>query len=329
MRKRADQIVAIVLPLLLCAGVGYVVYRHMAVVPRRPAAAIPRPLPPEHVSPVWINGVDVSSYNDLPAFEQATGEQPQVVGIYVPMTAPFPAAEVKIIERSGAEPLIQMLPRTAPLADVAAGKYDAQLRVWAAALRATRHPVILSFAHEMNGSWDQWGCQHTPAPVFIAAWRHLHQVIGTADVTWLFNVNEGWTGAPCSLLSRWPGSAYVDWIGIDGYLRPGSRPFMQGLGYSIQKLERKHKPVIVAEAGASIGPGVAARMTSLFAGTRALHCLGLIYFDSATRKGDYRPQDNAASLAAFRQGLAGPQVAKPPVAYWSLSGRAPALLPGG
>ena len=56
---------------------------------------------------------------------------------------------------------------------IASGKYDGYLSAYAEAVRAYRHPVILSFGHEMNGNWYSWGYKNTSPAVFVAAWRHI------------------------------------------------------------------------------------------------------------------------------------------------------------
>ncbi len=59
-------------------------------------------------------------------------------------------------------------------------------------MRAYRHPVILSFGHEMNGYWYSWGYRHTSPAMFVAAWRHivtLFRAAGARNVTWLWTVN--------------------------------------------------------------------------------------------------------------------------------------------
>lgn len=253
----------------------------------------------------WINGVDLARYSSLAKFEHTTGEKPEIVGIYVRFSDPFPSAEVRAIEATGAEPIIQVLPRAStPMSRIAAGFYDDYLRSWRIAIRSTHQPIIISFAHEMNGPWFPWGCHHTSARLYISTWKHVHEVIGTHNVTWLWNVNEGWTDAPCKMLSRWPGRAYVNLVGLDGYLRRGNQLFHPGISQSIRRLQSfTGLPVLMAEAGVAVGPHPGRRMASLYRGCIAIGCRGIVYFDSATRKGDYRPQDSPALLAAFRAAL--------------------------
>ena len=78
------------------------------------------------------------------------------------------------------------------IAAIASGRYDGYLSAYAEAVRAYRHPVILSFGHEMNGTWYSWGYRHTSPAVFVAAWRHivtLFRALGARNVTWLWTVN--------------------------------------------------------------------------------------------------------------------------------------------
>ena len=79
------------------------------------------------------------------------------------------------------------------LASIAAGGSDAYLRSYADAVAAFGHPVILSFGHEMNGTWYSWGDGHTSPATFVAAWRHIVRGVprrGAANVTWLWTVNS-------------------------------------------------------------------------------------------------------------------------------------------
>ncbi len=107
------------------------------------------------------------------------------------------------------------------LASIAAGGSDAYLRSYADAVVAFGHPVILSFGHEMNGTWYSWGDGHTSPATFVAAWQHIVRVFraaGAANATWLWTVNSiGGEGAASSLSQWWPGAAWVSWTGIHGY----------------------------------------------------------------------------------------------------------------
>src|SRR5581483_726299 len=67
------------------------------------------------------------------------------------------------IAARGSVPLISWLPENwcggnAPygLSAIAAGQYDSYLTGWAQQLAAYRGPVLIRWAHEMNGTWYPW-----------------------------------------------------------------------------------------------------------------------------------------------------------------------------
>ena len=68
---------------------------------------------------------------------------------------------------------MQINPGHVSMAAIAAGHNDGYLRSYADQVRAYRHPVIVGFAPEMNGSWDRWGRHYTSPATWKAAWRHV------------------------------------------------------------------------------------------------------------------------------------------------------------
>ena len=106
------------------------------------------------------------SYAGVTAFTNTTGAKPDVVMYYSGWYVPFPTSFATTAANNGAVPLVQMDPDGVSVAAIAAGKYDGYLSAYAEAVRAYRHPVILSFGHEMNGDWYSWGYQaHVPGGV--------------------------------------------------------------------------------------------------------------------------------------------------------------------
>ncbi len=105
---------------------------------------------------------------------------------------PFQTGFATMAAENGAVPLVQMNPTGVSIPSIAAGKYDGYLSAYAEAVRAYRHPVILSFGHEMNGTWYAWGYGKTSPAAFVAAWRHivtLFRALEVRNVTWLWTVN--------------------------------------------------------------------------------------------------------------------------------------------
>ncbi len=194
----------------------------------------------------------------------------------------FPLNNVKLISRHGSIPLIFWSPWDEPyseddgpdkfsLIEISAGKWDAYIDKWADAARDFGHPIMVSFANEMNGTWFPWsgyfygGGDHagpattpyplpTPYPVapppetastptatpvpatppppykgpfagpetFKKAYRHVVDRVrarGARNVIWVFHVmnysipQEEWN----EMAQYYPGSDYVDWVGLSVY----------------------------------------------------------------------------------------------------------------
>jgi Glycosyl hydrolase family 26 len=299
---RAFLIAAIAVTLAACTDAGGLAHDAAPRPPTRPTVA-PASSPLE--LGVFEPG-EWSSYQPVARFAAVTGRRPSIVLIYSGWPEPFQTNFANLVHAHHAEPFVQMEPVGASLASIAAGKYDRYLDTYADQVRAFGHPVILSFAAEANGSWYTWGAGHTPARQFVAAWRHVVDVFraqGASNVTWLWTVNAvNATFAP--LRQWWPGAAYVDWVGIDGYYFRAVDTFGSVFGMTITQVRAlTGDPILLSET--AVGPlAGAGKIAGLFAGARADHLAGLIWFDQAQHDGlyhqDWRLEDSPARLAAFR-----------------------------
>jgi mannan endo-1,4-beta-mannosidase len=266
------------------------------------------PTTPQSYLGVYTQG-SPASYSGVTAFANATGSRPDLVMYYSGWFVPFPAAFAATAASNGAVPLVQMDPDKISLAKIGAGRYDGYLSAYAEAVRNYRHPVIVSFGHEMNGTWSTWGYGQTSPAVFVAAWRHivtLFRNLGARNVTWLWTVNiiddtqGGTIPAPAPW---WPGSSYVTWVGIDGYYLKPNWQFAPLFGPTIAHVRAlTQDPILIAETGATAGAGQPAKIADVFAGIHAYGLLGLVWFDSTnTIKQDFSITSGAA-LTAFGHG---------------------------
>ena len=243
------------------------------------------------------------SYDEVDQFAQAIGRQPNLVSYYSPWKWPFEVGFAMLAAEHGATTLIQIDPNDVSVASIAAGRWDAYLRTYAKAVKAFGHPVILSFGHEMNGRWDPWGYEHTPAKVFVRAWRRivtLFRAVGANNVTWMWTVNIIDSNPPIPDPSPWwPGSSYVNWVGIDGYYYLSSEAFAQVFGPTIVAVRAlTDDPILIAETGAGPSIGQPAKINDLFAGVRTYGLLGLLWFDKNTQGRIWRINSPGA-FAAF------------------------------
>jgi mannan endo-1,4-beta-mannosidase len=306
-RRMLTAAVAIVAAAAIVAGVS--LYNKTA-----DHAAPTGPLPvhlsttPESYLGVYTNQAP-ASYRGVTAFTSATGARPDVVMYYSGWFVPFPTAFATTVASNGAVPLVQMNPTKISVAGIAAGRYDGYLSAYAEAVRAYHHPVIMSFGHEMNGSWYSWGYGQTSPKTFVAAWRHivtLFRVLGAGNVTWLWTVNivsHTEVGTIPSPARWWPGRSYVNWVGIDGYYLEPNWQFAPLFGPTIASVRTvTQDPILIAETGATPTAGQPAKIADLFAGVRLYGLLGFVYFDATNSRGQAFGLSSPAAVTAFGKG---------------------------
>ena len=244
------------------------------------------------------------SYAGVSAFTAATGVRPGLVMYYSGWMEQFKTGFAREAVKHDAVPLVQIEPTGVRLAAIASGRYDAYLRSYASAVKAFGSRVILSFGHEMNGSWYPWGYQHAAPAAFVAAWRHVVTVfraVGARNVIWLWTINV--VRCRCHIDSPaawWPGSSYVNWVGIDGYYYQPSWKFAALFGSTIKAVRALTlDPILISETAAPAA-GQPAKIADLFAGIRAYGLLGFVWFDH--NKGQEWSMSSPQAFAAFRRG---------------------------
>jgi hypothetical protein len=161
------------------------------------------------------------------------------------------------------------------LTSITAGSYDSVITAQAQALRDYRHPVLVRMMHEFNGNWyPNWSVNPsnptyswTPAQ-YIAAWRHIVDIyhsVGAYNVGFVWCPNIWYASSLAKdPMTQYPGDAYVDWIGLDGYNKDAAGTtwdsFSAIFGYAYSELiGLTSKPIMVAETGTSPAYGAQAQ----------------------------------------------------------------------
>jgi mannan endo-1,4-beta-mannosidase len=305
-RRAATAVAAIMAVVAIAAGVIF--YDRSSG--SHHAAALPVNLPttPGSYLGVYAKGAP-TSYAGLTSFTSAIGAKPDVVMYYSGWYVPFPIGFATTAANNGAAPLVQMDPDGISVAGIASGRYDGYLSKYAEDVRAYSHPVIMSFGHEMNGDWYSWGYRKTRPAVFVSAWRHvvtLFRALGARNATWLWTVNiinNTQSGRIPRPDKWWPGGAYVNWVGIDGYYLKPSWQFAPLFGPTISEVRGfTTAPILIAETGAVPAAGQAGKIADLFAGVRSYGLLGFVYFDSTNSIGEQFGITAPDAIAAFRKG---------------------------
>ena len=149
---------------------------------------------------------------------------------------------------------------------IIAGKFDADLRQWAAGARKFAAPMLVEWGTECNGQWFAWngrwnGGSAGPAK-FIQAWRHIVKLMrdaGCGNITWVWHVDSNdvpdvtWN----RLENYYPGDDWVDWIALSAYgpQKPADRDAPERLRAMLDAacpridVLAPKKPLILAEFG--------------------------------------------------------------------------------
>jgi beta-mannanase len=209
------------------------------------------------------------------------------------------------------------------LADIAAGRYDADIATFATEVRDWGHPFFLRFDWEMNGNWFPWSeiANGNGAGQYVAAWRHVHDIFGAVGAT-----NATWVWCPYAdtakrlkktpLKPLYPGNSYVDWTCLDAYNwgrspvnpRPW-RSFSELVDPAYREVVKKiapKKPMMLGEfASSSYGGHKGAWVRDLFEQLprKYQRVRALVYFDTVDRAIDWPLELSPSATKAFARGI--------------------------
>jgi beta-mannanase len=207
-------------------------------------------------------GAQREELRELPSFDRTVGRRLRIVHIYTAWKNPAPVQEMTTVSSDGAFPLVDWSCSDSD-ASVAAGGDDALIRAYARALKAYGKPVFLRWFWEMNFTGtsatgvqavrDRRCLGVNGASGYVAAWRHIWSIfrgVGATNVAFVWCPGLGGQADPVNF---YPGSAYVDWIGIDGYDRQGlgEHGFSTLFATFYKTYLAEGKPIMVAETAAT------------------------------------------------------------------------------
>jgi hypothetical protein len=259
------------------------------------------------------------------------GRTPGMFGTFTNWATSITAGQRANAEAAGAgimqtiEPYTGANPRTGTSIDpdlIASGALDAQIIAHATALAGSSVPMIIRFAHEMNGNWYVWADTQWTKAQYIAAYRRVVTVMRTVDpsIKHLWCVNNNPPDAPNYAFEGWyPGDAYVDYVGIDAYnwVALKSAPwhtFDYVMGSSYDEMRAlTTKPFMVGEMGCNpVGGDQGAWFLDALLTTipvRMPATVAVFWFDfdnSASGETNWRFDNLLPSHVAFRRAAADP-----------------------
>lgn len=141
--------------------------------------------------------------------------------------------------------------------DIRAGKYNNYLEIFASKIRAYEDPVFINFSPGFDDK-EKTLFGNNSSYEFVKAWQYVYTFfndLGISNTTWV------WSPGSASSLAYYPGSQFVDWIGVS-CLNYGETdndddrysfselytPFRNNMGLF-------QKPVMITEMGSPLGIG--------------------------------------------------------------------------
>ncbi len=226
-----------------------------------------------------------SNWNGIQAFENA-GCPVKIATYYVQWQGGFPSNLATLAQQHGVIPFVELEPwftqTTWPtFTNIAAGQYDSWLLSFAGSVKSYGLPVMLTYAHEMNGNWYPWGNggpqSVTPAQ-WIASWQHVTSVMSAIapNIQWVWAPNNADVG---SVVDYYPGGGCL--AAWDGYLQNSSQNYSNFLAQTVKQIRSVTSgPVWLAET--SIAPNDstrAARIPGFLSDLKAAGVVGLNWFN--------------------------------------------------
>lgn len=278
-------------------------------------------------------------------FEKLAGKPPAIIASSSYWgEQSFPTKNLQLIARHEALPMIYWSPWDKPydeskgpdrfsLREILAGKWDAYIDGWADGAKEFGRPFFVSFCNEMNGDWFPWsGCYYGARKggneVFKQTWRYVVDRVrarGATNVLWVFHVNafpaenDVWN----MMASYYPGSGYVDWLGLSVY---GKQFRNQGKWAEFHDLIKwpyeeitaldPKKPVMLAEFGVGDFPKSGSKAQWIKEALASLpdhpRIKAAIYWHERWQNEDgtysnLRINSSPPALDAFREGIAQPE----------------------
>lgn len=299
--------------------------------------------PPEEPAPTpatsirwgaWIDSSTYGSGGDVPwdfntwnKFEEHAGKKVGIVHWGQPW-GQLDMTALNNVKSRGAVSLIDHGIGSTTLQAVAEGKQDSVIESWALKAKNFGGEILYRPWWEANGTWFAWGRN----VYYIAAWRRLYEKVKliAPNVKFVYSPNTMWDEASDPAL-QFPGEAYVDWVGMDGYnagpLKNTSwKTATQVFKPTYDKLRElaPNKPIMVAETasteqGAPAGTSKAAWITDFLGPVlqeQMPQIKAIVWFNWPISEEGKPPRDwpiesSAAAQAAFKSAISSPYYRSP------------------
>lgn len=240
---------------------------------------------------------------------QATGIDPAYVSTYVGPGSVFPYDWGKLAIADNAILVVNIDTGSDSLQSVAQGSEDSWLASFAKSASQYKGTLAISIDHEFNGPWWPWSFNHQTPSSFKSAWHRIVNLFRSLGVhaSWVWTVSNVDGKDSADISQYWPGSDYVDWIGLDAYYYSPKDTFANTFAPTIARAQAiSDKSVLITETGALPSAGRVKDINDLIQGERRNpSIIGLIWFDydKPSAHGpdhDWKIDSDAAAISALR-----------------------------
>lgn len=259
---------------------------------------------------------DTTTWN---TFESHTKKK---VGI-VHWGQPFGALDINalnLVKNRGAVSLISVDTGGYTLANIAFGEQDAKIDAFAIKCKEFAYPIMLRPWWEMNGAWYSWGRKAEYKVAWIRFVTRIRAIAPNVSFVWCPNTIWDTLSDPAPFF---PGEAYVDWVGIDGYNR-GTNPYKADRWkspfqvfsetYNRLRILAPNKPIMICEtASTEYGGSKSAWITNLLSNAlpnRFPKIRALVWFNWNIIEGggriDWPIESSESARKAFSKGISNP-----------------------
>ncbi len=236
--KNIVYILGITLLMFASAGTAYAKNPHKD----------PPPTPSPKIWGVYTGNTDQT----MSAFESLVGSKMSVDAMFWGWDSPFP----QTIAGTQGKTLLIFWEPSFGFNQINNGSKDAYIAQFAQGAKAYGFPVILAPFDEFNLNEAPWGntvASNTPQ-TFITAWQRVHNIFvqnNASNVKFALAYNN--TSIPAAPYSSfYPGSGYVDYVGVDGF-NFGGQTFSQVFSSALTEAKTFGKPVWILSTG-SVSP---------------------------------------------------------------------------
>jgi len=294
-----------------------------------PVSAAPKKLSTED-NKIYLGFSGGDIWNRVEEIERQIGKDVLIVGKYTnwgDANADFDRSWAEHLKEKSYIPLITWEPWSTKytgkaadqpeykLSNIYGGKFDSYIIKFAKDVKAYGGPVVIRFAHEMNGNWYPWGGDvngNTPED-YKKAWVHIHTIfaeLGVRNVTWLWSPNEPFNDKTIPNAKNfdvyYPGEAYVDWVGFSAFNWGGNSSFTYWRSFSeitqpaYDRLVGYNKPIMITEINSSsINGNKSEWMRNMnFEILKFPKIKAVVWFES-TENGSFKIDTNPESYSSF------------------------------